>query len=202
MEKDAALLIVDLQNDFCPGGALQVPDGDRIVGPVNRAAELFASAGLPVLASRDWHPPDTAHFRDYGGLWPLHCVQGTSGADFHPSLRLPAGTIIFSKGINPALDGYSAFEGVTAEGVGLDDLLRELGVRKLYVCGLATDYCVVRTVIEALKSRFEVSLLTDAVAGVDLVPGDSASAIKEMLAAGAQPVTVEELEGTPGIARQ
>lgn len=194
MKKNEALLIVDMQNDFCPGGALQVRDGDRIVGPVNRAAELFASAGLPILASRDWHPPGSSHFKNHGGLWPVHCVQGTWGSAFHPDLRLPAGTIILSKGTDPGLDGYSAFEGVSSDGAGLDDLLQAMGVKKLYICGLATDYCVFRTAMAAIGSRFEVMLLTDAVAGVDLTPGDSASAIEEMLANGVQAVTVEELE--------
>jgi nicotinamidase/pyrazinamidase len=186
-------LIVDVQNDFCPGGALQITDGDRVVEPINRAAQLFAAAGLPVLASRDWHPPDTRHFREFGGVWPVHCVQGTPGAAFHPDLRLPEGTIVLSKGINPELDGYSAFEGITADGRMLADLLRELQVRKLYISGLATDYCVLCTAREALRSGLEVTVLTDAVAGVDIIPGASADAIEEMEKAGAQLATVEGL---------
>jgi nicotinamidase/pyrazinamidase len=193
MEKTAALLIVDVQNDFCPGGALQITDGDQVVEPINRAAQLFAAAGLPVLASRDWHPPDTRHFREFGGVWPVHCVQGTPGAAFHPDLRLPEGTIVLSKGINPELDGYSAFEGITADGRMLADLLRELQVRKLYISGLATDYCVLCTAREALRSGLEVTVLTDAVAGVDIIPGASADAIEEMEKAGAQLATVEGL---------
>lgn len=194
MEKNAALLIVDVQNDFCPGGALQITDGDRVVEPINRAARLFAAAGLPVLASRDWHPPDTRHFRIFGGVWPVHCVQGTSGAAFHPALRLPEGTVVLSKGINPELDGYSAFEGVTVDGRMLAELLRERQVRKLYISGLATDYCVLCTAREALRSGFKVTVLTDAVAGVDIVPGASAGAIEEMKNAGAHLATVEELQ--------
>jgi nicotinamidase/pyrazinamidase len=193
MEKNAALLIVDVQNDFCPGGALQITDGGRVVAPINRAAQLFAAAGLPVLASRDWHPPDTRHFREFGGVWPVHCVQGTAGAAFHPDLRLPEGTIVLSKGINPELDGYSAFEGVTADGRLLAELLRDLQVQKLYISGLATDYCVLCTAREALRSGLEVTVLTDAVAGVDIVPGASADAIDEMEKAGAQLATVERL---------
>src|SRR5690349_17714566 len=104
MDKDAALLIVDVQNDFCPNGALAVPGGDRVVEPLNRAAERFAAAGLPVLASRDWHPPVTRHFREYGGSWPPHCVQGSPGAAFHSGLRLPAGTVVLSKGADPEQD--------------------------------------------------------------------------------------------------
>jgi len=193
MLEKAALLIVDVQNDFCPGGALQITDGDRVVEPINRAAQLFFAAGLPVLASRDWHPPDTRHFRNFGGVWPVHCVQGTQGAAFHPALHLPEGTVVISKGINPKLDGYSAFEGVTADGRTLEELLRELQVRKLYISGLATDYCVLCTTREALRNGFEVTVLTDAVAGVDLVPGESAGAIEEMKRAGAHLATVEGL---------
>ena len=195
MHEKAALLIVDVQNDFCPGGALQITDGDRVVEPINRAAQLFAAAGLPVLASRDWHPPDTRHFRAFGGVWPVHCVQGTSGAAFHPALRLPEGTVVLSKGIDPELDGYSAFEGVTVDGRMLAELLRELQVRKLYISGLATDYCVLCTTREALRSGFEVTVLTDAVAGVDLIAGASADAIEDMEKAGARLATVERLAG-------
>ena len=195
MHEKAALLIVDVQNDFCPGGALQITDGDRVVEPINRAAQLFAAAGLPVLASRDWHPPDTRHFRAFGGVWPVHCVQGTSGAAFHPALRLPGGTVVLSKGIDPELDGYSAFEGVTVDGRMLAELLRELQVRKLYISGLATDYCVLCTTREALRSGFEVTVLTDAVAGVDLIAGASADAIEDMEKAGARLATVEGLAG-------
>ena len=193
MEKNAALLIVDVQNDFCPGGALQIINGDRVVGPINRAAQIFAAVGLPVLASRDWHTADSKHFREFGGPWPVHCVQGTQGAAFHPALHLPEGTVVLSKGINPELNGYSAFEGVTADGRMLAELLHDLQVRKLYISGLATDYCVLCTAREAVRSGFEVTLLTDAVAGVDIIPGASAAAIEEMASAGAQLATVEGL---------
>lgn len=193
MEKNAALLIVDVQNDFCPGGALQIINGDRVVGPINRAAQIFAAVGLPVLASRDWHTADSKHFREFGGPWPVHCVQGTQGAAFHPALHLPEGTVVLSKGIKPELNGYSAFEGVTADGRMLAELLRDLQVRKLYISGLATDYCVLCTAREAVRSGFEVTLLTDAVAGVDIIPGASAAAIEEMASAGAQLATVEGL---------
>lgn len=196
MEDRAALLIVDLQNDFCPGGALQIPHGDRILEPINRAVEYFASAGLPILASRDWHPPLTGHFRDFGGAWPVHCVQETSGAAFHPALRLPQGTVVLSKGMNPELDGYSAFEGVSGDGRTLAELLRDMDVRRLYIGGLATDYCVRYTTLEALGNGFQVTVLTDAVAGVDIISGESALALKEMEVAGAQMVTVKELQSS------
>lgn len=193
MNENAALLIVDLQNDFCTGGTLQVPNGELVVEPINRAAARFAAAGLPVLASRDWHPPVTKHFRKFGGSWPVHCVRGTAGAAFHPDLCLPQGTLVLSKGINPELDGYSAFEGVDESGRGLKLLLSDLGVQHLYLAGLATDYCVLFTAREALQSGLQVTVLTDAVAGVDVAPGDSESALHELSVLGAQMALTDEL---------
>ncbi len=197
MYEKAALLIVDVQNDFCPGGALQIVGGDRVIEPINRAARQFAAARLPVLASRDWHPPVTRHFREYGGIWPVHCVQGTVGAAFHPALRLPEGTVVFSKGLSPELAGYSAFEGLTDDGTPLAELLSDREVRRLYICGLATDYCVLCTTREALRRGLEVTVLTDAVAGVDLVPGESANALEEMEKAGARLTTT--MDGLLGV---
>jgi nicotinamidase/pyrazinamidase len=199
VKNKAALLIVDVQNDFCPGGALQIPDGDRVIEPINRAITHFIAVGLPVLASRDWHPPDTRHFRDFGGVWPVHCVQGTDGAAFHPALRLPEGTVVLSKGINPDMDGYSAFEGTTDNGRTLMELLSKMEVRKLYISGLATDYCVLCTTLEALRNGIKVTVLTDAVAGVDIVPGESESAIEDMVKAGAQLATVDGLPALLGL---
>jgi len=193
MDKRAALLIVDVQNDFCPGGALPVPDGDRVIEPVNRAIERFAAAGLPILASRDWHLPSTRHFREYGGTWPVHCVQDTDGAAFHPGLRLPEGTVLISKGINPDLDGYSAFEGVSEDGATLTAILENLGIQQLYLAGLATDYCILFTAREALQSGLAVTVLTDAVAGVDLTPRASDLALQELHSSGASLATVAEL---------
>src|SRR5512133_314311 len=193
MEHNAALLIVDVQNDFCPGGALQIQHGDRVIEPINRAIEYFVAAGLPVLASRDWHTPETRHFRDFGGVWPVHCVQGTSGAAFHADLHLPQGTVVLSKGISAELDGYSAFEGVSDDGRMLEDVLHDLAVGSIYICGLATDYCVLCTTLEALRKGLKVTVLTDAVAGVDIVPEASACAITDMVNAGAQLASVDEL---------
>jgi nicotinamidase/pyrazinamidase len=196
--QDTALLIVDVQNDFCPGGALPVPEGDKVVPVLNRVAEQVAKAGGAVFASRDWHPPITRHFAAYGGRWPVHCVQNTPGAEFHPDLRLPEGTIIISKGTSENDDGYSAFEGHTEEGRTLLDILRERGVRRLIVGGLATDYCVRASAMDALKHGFEVVVLTDAVRGVDVNPGDSERALEELRAAGAQLTTSQTIlqEGT------
>ena len=193
MPEKAALLIVDVQNDFCPGGALQIRDGDKVIEPINRAAQLFRAAALPVLASRDWHPPQTKHFRDFGGDWPVHCVAGTTGAEFHPDLRLPAGTMVLSKGIDPALDGYSAFEGVSADGLPLAELLSELGVQRLYIGGLATDYCVLATILEARQRGLAVTVLSDAIAAVEVFPGDAVAALAKITGAGAQLANIADL---------
>jgi len=193
MEKRPALLIVDLQNDFCPGGALPVPEGDRIVPRVNQAIRLFERRGLPILASRDWHPRETRHFKEFGGAWPPHCVQGTKGARFHPDLRLPKRTVVVSKGMDPDEDSYSAFQAVTSKGRDLESTLREMGVGDLFICGLATDYCVRATSIDASKRGFPVRVLRDAVRGVDLKPGDSEGALGELKAVGATFVETRRL---------
>jgi len=192
MKKDAALLIVDVQNDFCPEGALAVPGGERVVVPLSRAAECFAAAGLPVLASRDWHPPVTRHFIGFGGVWPPHCVQDSHGAAFHPALRLPEGTLVISKGSDPDSDSYSAFDGRSADGSSLGDILAALHVRHLYVGGLASDYCVRSSVLDARKAGLEVTVLADAIAGVDVAAGDSEKALQEMGRAGASFCTTDE----------
>jgi len=193
MERDAALLIVDVQNDFCPCGALQVTDGDLVVEPVNRAIERFTAAGLPVLASRDWHPAVTRHFREYGGLWPVHCVRETPGAAFHPGLRLPPHAIVLSKGTDPDRDSYSAFDGMTEEGLLLEQVLEEKGISHLYIGGLATDYCIKATALEALLIGKKVTVLTDAIAGVDINPGDSERALEAIRQAGGEFLIVNEL---------
>ena len=193
MTDKPALLVVDVQNDFCPGGALAVPDGDRVVAPLNRAAAIFAAAGLPVFATRDWHPPHTTHFQVHGGLWPVHCVQGSPGAAFHPDLRLPAGTIQLFKGIDEHRDGYSAFDGVDEAGRELAVLLAEQGIDQLYLGGLATDYCVRTTVLDARQRGLAATVLIDAIAGVDLQPGDSERALAVMEKAGARMLKVAEI---------
>jgi nicotinamidase/pyrazinamidase len=183
-ERDA-LLIVDVQNDFCPGGSLAVAEGDRVVPVLNRYAERFAARGAAIFACRDWHPARTKHFKAGGGLWPPHCVQGTPGAEFHPALRLPRGTEIVSKGMDPAEDAYSAFQAETAEAAAFAVALGERGVQRLFVGGLATDYCVKATTLDALREGFEVVVLEDAVRAVEIQPGDAERALAEMTAAGA-----------------
>ena len=189
----SALLIVDVQNDFCPGGALAVRNGDGVVAPLNRMIEWAARRGAAVYATRDWHVADASHFADHGGAWPVHCVQGTPGARFHPALRLPADVTIITKGDTPGSDGYSAFEGHTTAGATLAIDLSAKSVGHLYVGGLATDYCVRHSVVDALTNGLQVTLLTDAFAGVDLEPGDSAKALDEMRAAGATFATTAEV---------
>ncbi|HLH22495.1 MAG TPA: nicotinamidase [Chloroflexota bacterium] len=185
-EPDSALIVIDVQRDFCPGGSLAVAKGDQVVAPLNAAAARFAAAGRPVIATRDWHPPRTIHFQEHGGTWPAHCVQGTPGAEFHPDLHLPAGTIVVSKGVGEDEDAYSAFEARDAAGRPLADLLRERGVRHLYVGGLATDYCVKASVLDARQHGFEVTVLADTVSAVNLQPDDEARALDAMRAAGAR----------------
>jgi nicotinamidase/pyrazinamidase len=186
VEPDSALLLVDVQNDFCPGGALAVPEGDQVVPVLNAWTRAFLAAGRPVFASRDWHPANSVHFVTGGGPWPPHCVQGTPGADFHPGLAVPPEVVVLSKGMDPAESGgYSAFEAIDAEGRTLAERLRQAGVRRLYVGGLATDYCVRASVLDALRAGLAVTVIGDGVRGVDVTPGDSARALEEMKAAGA-----------------
>ncbi len=186
MQGKDALLIVDVQNDFCPGGALAVTGGDRIVSVLNRHIERFKAAKVPIIATRDWHPEKTSHFKNYGGVWPAHCIQGTRGAEFHPDLALPDNIVIVSKGMGSGEDSYSGFQGTDSNGVKLADLLRGQGVERIFVGGLATDYCVKHTVLDGLKEGLKVVLLEDAVRGVNIQPGDSERAVAEMIRAGAQ----------------
>lgn len=194
MKEKPALVVIDVQNDFCKGGALEVPDGDAVVPVLNRYMERFASARLPIYASRDWHPETTKHFKKNGGLWPVHCVQGTRGAEFHEGLAFPEGTVVITEGDAPELEGYSCFEGRDPGGEGFGELLRSGGVEHLYIGGLATDYCVRATALDALKQGFKVTLLIDAVRGVDLEPGDSERAVEEMKKNGAAIATIDEIE--------
>lgn len=180
----AALLVVDVQNDFCQGGALAVPDGNRVIAALNRSIEIARARGITVYASRDWHPAVTTHFKPYGGPWPVHCVQGSAGASFHSDLRLPPDAVVITKGENAGSPGYSAFEGRTAGGKSFLADLRERGIDHLFVGGLATDYCVKHSVLDALSNGINVTILEDAIAGVD--PEDSAAALVDMRSQGAE----------------
>jgi nicotinamidase/pyrazinamidase len=182
----SALLLIDVQKDFCPGGASAVPGGDRVVPELNRYVELAEHHKWPIYASRDWHPEVSEHFLEYGGPWPPHCIQNTPGATFHDDLRLPSSTIVVSKGQEPDKPGYSAFEGHSADGRSLLEELNARHIEHLYVGGVATDYCVKHSVLDALRAGFRVTVLSDAIAGVDVAADDSRRAIEEMRRAGAR----------------
>ena len=187
-----ALIIVDVQNDFCPGGALAVKDGDQVIQPLNQMYNLATSKGWPIFASRDWHPADSSHFKDYGGLWPTHCVAETKGAEFHPEL-FTGSAIRILKGVNKSEDGFSAFDGHDSAGRSILQWLHEGEVEELYIGGLATDYCVKATVLDALTFEFKVFILMDACRAVNLSPGDGSKAIQEMEEAGVIMTTSEEV---------
>lgn len=194
MTENIALLIVDVQNDFCPGGALAVFEGDCIVPVLNRYVEEFQKRNRPIFASRDWHPKKTEHFKDYGGPWPEHCVQNTPGAQFHSQLNLPPETIILSKGMEPDAESYSAFHGIDQDRNSFLKLLQGHHTQTLFVGGLATDYCVKSSVLDALTFGFSVYVLEDAVRGVNLKPGDSRDAMAEMQVKGAKGIMFNELK--------
>ena len=183
-----ALIVVDVQRDFLAGGGLAVPGGDAVVPALNRYLARFRAAGCAIAASRDWHPPGHCSFKDQGGPWPAHCVIGTEGAQFAPGLALPPSTIIVSKGARRDAEAYSAFQGT-----GLHERLRAAGVQRVFVGGLATDYCVRQTVTDALARGYQVVLLQDAIRAVNVQPGDGRRAEEEMLRGGAVPIRHDQL---------
>lgn len=187
--------MIDVQNDFCPGGSLAVTHGDEVVGPLNELAREFLARGEPVFKTRDWHKPDTKHFADYGGTWPVHCVQNTKGAEFHPDLIDDIHIRVISTGLGDD-DGYSAFYGTD-----LALQLQRLGIEEVWVGGLATDYCVKHTVLDALKEGFRVKALEDAMRAVDVNAGDGDRAIAEMREAGAEIVKARTVEREMASAR-
>ncbi|HKQ08392.1 MAG TPA: bifunctional nicotinamidase/pyrazinamidase [Blastocatellia bacterium] len=187
--EDAALILVDIQNDFCPGGALAVAEGDKVVPVVNRLMPHFPL----VVSTLDWHPANHVSFRDQGGPWPPHCVQQTFGAELHPALDRQQIAHTFRKASTPERDAYSEFEGVDDEGRSLDQYLKARGVNRVYVAGLATDYCVRATALDALRLGYETYVVTDAVRAVNVQPGDGAKALDEMQAHGARLVASNEM---------
>ena len=194
MQGKDALVVVDVQNDFCPGGALAVADGDKVIAALNRYIERFQKLRLPIFATRDWHPEKTTHFKTYGGIWPPHCIQGTWGAEFRADLRLGADAVVVSKGLGADEESYSGLDGRDDPGTGLAELLRARGIATIFVGGLATDYCVKHTVLDGLKQGFRVVLLADAARPVNLEPGDGERAIEAMAQAGAEIISgVEKL---------
>ena len=172
---EEALIVVDMQRDFMPGGALPVPGGDEIIPRCNDYIEEFRKRGALIVATRDWHPPNHISFKEQGGPWPAHCVQNTPGAEF--VVDLPADAVIISKATEPDKEAYSGFEGTD-----LAEILRKNGVKRVYVCGVATEYCVKATALDAVKHGFETYLLSDAVKGIR--PEDEERALKEMKSAG------------------
>jgi nicotinamidase/pyrazinamidase len=180
-----ALLIVDVQNDFCPGGALAVPRGHEVIPVINR---LLKHRWLSV-ATMDWHPADHSSFEPHGGPWPPHCVQETAGAELHPELDATQIQLVITKGSHPNEEAYSGFHGTE-----LAAILRAKGVRRVVVCGIATDYCVRATAHDALQEGFEVLVLEDAIQGVEVNPGDCQRAIEELRQAGAQMIVSSDLD--------
>jgi nicotinamidase/pyrazinamidase len=184
----AALIVVDVQRDFCPGGALAVNDGDKVVPPLNEVIGAFSKAGLPIYFTRDWHPSNHISFKSLGGPWPQHCVQNTLGAEFNPDLRVPPSAIIISKGDKPLVEAYSGFQGTR-----LEESLKESGVEELFIGGLTTDYCVRETVKDARSAGFAVSVLDDCVRAVAVKRGDGANALGDMQKMGARLTSSSEV---------
>jgi nicotinamidase/pyrazinamidase len=193
LKSKTALLVVDVQNDFCPGGALGIHGGDKIIPIINKCIKFFEKENLPIIVTRDWHPKVTKHFEQFGGVWPDHCVEGSPGAMFHPDLELPKEALVMSKGMDPEKDSYSAFHAIDSSGMALTNLLKIFGITEIYIGGLATDYCVKYSVLDALKDGLKVLILTDAIAGVNLQPEDSRLALEEMVSLGAKKTIFEEL---------
>ena len=189
LKNSDALLITDIQKDFLPGGSLPIENGDEIIPVINDYIRRFEAAKAHVLASRDWHPQDHVSFKAQGGPWPPHGVQETSGAKFSPDLKLPRHTVVISKATNPQNEAYSAFDGTS-----LAHELRTMGVKRLFVGGLATDYCVVNTVVDARKLGFETVVLVDATLGINVEPGDVDRAIETMLKNGALQGTADDFQ--------
>ncbi len=194
VQQGDALSVTDMQYDFMPGGSLGVPGGDEAVAPLNRAIGIFHKKGLPVFFTRDWHPPDHSSFEDQGGPWPPHCVRDTKGAEFFAGLDIPAGSIIISKAAKKEVEQYSTFYGKDPEGNSESILMKKRGVKRIFIGGLATDYCVLNTVKDALKEGYEVYVLTDAIRAVNVNPDDGGKALQEMTEAGARLITTDLLK--------
>ena len=175
-----AVLVIDVQNDFCPGGALAVPEGNMVVPIINDIIAVATKRGMPIFASRDWHPEETMHFNTKGGKWPPHCIQTTKGAEFHPELKLPTNRILISKGTEADEDAYSAFEGKDGYKMTLRGLLDAQSVKKIFICGLTLDYCVKATALDAKKYGFEVLIFENATRAVNINPDDGIKAKFEL----------------------
>lgn len=189
--KTDALIVVDVQNDFCPGGALPVPGGDQVIPVLNDYIKIFKKANADIFATRDWHPPNHISFKAQGGPWPPHCIQESEGAKFHPDLKLSSDATIISKAMDPCKEAYSGFDETE-----LADKLKNQGVKRVFVGGLATDYCVKNTVLDARELSFEVVLLLDAIRGINVKLNDAARAISKMIKSGADQGTLTDFPDT------
>jgi nicotinamidase/pyrazinamidase len=185
-----ALVAVDVQNDFFSGGSLTVPGAEEIIPAMNHYIDIFQSKGLPVYVTRDWHPEGHCSFKAQGGPWPVHCVAGSKGAQFHPDLHFPDSTVVISTATELDKEAYSGFEGTD-----MDDQLRAAGIRRLLIGGLATDYCVLNTVKDALRYGYKVFLLADAIRAVNVKPEDGQNSIAEMTRMGAIPIVFNMICG-------
>ena len=192
-----SLIVIDVQSDFCPGGSLAVDHGDEIVPVLNRAIEAFDRANLPIFFTRDWHPPDHCSFKSQGGIWPTHCVRDTPGAEFYRDLLVPGRAAVIDKGTEPDRDAYSGFDGTD-----LADKLRRSGVTEVFLGGLATDYCVKETALDALRAGMTVNLMLDCVKGVNLRKGDSQDAIRTLASRGVRISDSKEAIGAVRRAQQ
>ena len=187
IDRHTMLVVVDIQKDFCTGGALPVYEGDKIIPTLNKYVQRFVEAGAPIIFTRDWHPPDHSSFKAQGGSWPPHCVQNSDGAKFHPDLTVPPGAEVVSKA-DKKDEAYSFFKGTD-----LAERLHRRGIKRLLVGGLTTDYCVKDTVLDGLRLGFEVYHLDDASQGVNVNPRDSELALREIVAKGAKRMTIGDL---------
>lgn len=191
-KSESALLVVDVQNDFCPGGRLAVPSAEETFPVINRLIQMFGEAECPIVFTQDYHPANHCSFVPQGGPWPMHCVQGTSGVDIHPVIDVPPTSLRFAKGFSPVQDAYSGFEGrlLGADGspgsMELASWLRQHGVKTVFVAGLATDYCVQATAMDALHLGFATKVVENGVRGVNRSPDDSQKALHRLQGQGAR----------------
>lgn len=186
--ENSALIVVDMQNDFLPGGSLEVPNSDTIIPIINEYIEFFEKHQSLIVFTRDWHPENHISFKENGGIWPRHCIQNTKGAEIHSEIYIPKESLIISKAFEPTIEAYSGFQNTN-----LHEELQRRNIKNLYICGVATDYCVLNTVIDALEKGYKVYLLVDAIKGVDIKPNDSEEAIKKMISKGAELLVFDEL---------
>jgi nicotinamidase/pyrazinamidase len=182
-----SLIVVDVQRDFCPGGSLAVGHGDEIIPNLNRVIDAFNKVGAPIFLTRDWHPPNHCSFKSRGGIWPSHCVRGTPGAEFHQDLHVPPRATIINKAIEPDRDAYSGFDGTD-----LTIRMRRVGVIETFLGGLATDYCVKETTLDALKAGFVVDVMLDCVRGVNIGSNDSEITLQTLVRNGARQSSSQE----------